>query len=381
MQANHPRTGKTYFFVDKCLPFGHSISCMIFQSFSDALTHVMVYRTGFVIFMTNYLDDFLMLALSIQACNHYMRQFIQICETIGCPTSEEKTEWGSAMMEFLGMLLNGKTFTVSVPLDKITKALSLLNWVVDNSKITIKMVQRLTGILNFLHRAVVPGRTFTRSMYDKLKIRNKQGQLLQQHHHVSIGKQFKLDAKVWRDFLMDRNLDHLCRPFIDFSDERFALTLNFYTDAAKSGILGMGAVYNNHWMFTSWPIGWIEKEDPSIEFLELYAFTAAILAWGKEIRNCRVTIFNDNQAVIGMINKLTSRCPQCMKLIRILVLDCIHYNRRLFVQFVPSKQNILADSLSRLNFRRFWHHAPMTMDEHPTDLPDKIWPLGKIWFD
>ena len=33
MKAESPYDGKTYFFVDKCLPFGAVISCAIFQSF------------------------------------------------------------------------------------------------------------------------------------------------------------------------------------------------------------------------------------------------------------------------------------------------------------------------------------------------------------
>ena len=37
LKARNPLTGKTYFFVDKCLPFGSSISCAIFQAFSDAV--------------------------------------------------------------------------------------------------------------------------------------------------------------------------------------------------------------------------------------------------------------------------------------------------------------------------------------------------------
>ena len=39
MKAEHPTTGQTFYFVDKCLPFGHCISCALFQKFSDALCH------------------------------------------------------------------------------------------------------------------------------------------------------------------------------------------------------------------------------------------------------------------------------------------------------------------------------------------------------
>ena len=94
--------------------------------------------------------------------------------------------------------------------------------------------------------------------------------------------------------------------------------------------------------------------------------------------NTRVIIFNDNQAVIGMVNRLTSKCPQCMKLLRLIALDGIYYNRRLIVQFVPSRDNILTDSLSRLDFRHFFAHAPSTVEKFPTLLPQAIWPASKL---
>ena len=39
MKAVSPIDGKTYYFVDKCLPFGASISCLHFQRFSNAVKH------------------------------------------------------------------------------------------------------------------------------------------------------------------------------------------------------------------------------------------------------------------------------------------------------------------------------------------------------
>ena len=33
--AEHPKTGKKFFFIDKCLPFGHQISCALYQRFSN----------------------------------------------------------------------------------------------------------------------------------------------------------------------------------------------------------------------------------------------------------------------------------------------------------------------------------------------------------
>ena len=107
--------------------------------------------------------------------NNMVRQFLEICQNIGCPVALDKTEWGTTQIVFLGILLDGRRHCLMVPEEKVQKALRLLEWVRSSAKITIKTVQKLTGTLNFLSRAIVPGRTFTRSMYDKLKTSDSKG--------------------------------------------------------------------------------------------------------------------------------------------------------------------------------------------------------------
>ena len=58
IMAIDPLTGKEVFFFDKCLPFGASISCTIFQKFSDALKFLVEASSKQTyVFVTNYLDD------------------------------------------------------------------------------------------------------------------------------------------------------------------------------------------------------------------------------------------------------------------------------------------------------------------------------------
>ena len=40
MMTKHPETGQILYFVDKCLPFGASISCAHFQAFSDVIAYI-----------------------------------------------------------------------------------------------------------------------------------------------------------------------------------------------------------------------------------------------------------------------------------------------------------------------------------------------------
>ena len=100
MKARHPVTLEWWYFVDKCLPFGASISCSLFQEFSVALRHITEWKLKITINFhippatMNYLDDFLFIALTKLICDGMMEKFLLICQEIGCPISMDKTEWG-----------------------------------------------------------------------------------------------------------------------------------------------------------------------------------------------------------------------------------------------------------------------------------------------
>ena len=80
---------KWYFFVDKCLPFGASISCAHFQAFSNAIAHIVRYFTKRE--CVNYLDDYLFAALIKAICDGQVRTFLDIYSQINFPISLEKT--------------------------------------------------------------------------------------------------------------------------------------------------------------------------------------------------------------------------------------------------------------------------------------------------
>ena len=78
----------------------------------------------------------------------------------------------------------------------------MLRWAVDKKKVTIKFIERLTGVLNFLSKAILPGCTFVRGMYSKLRTTNVAGQELRQYHHVSLDREFLNDCRMWIEFLL-----------------------------------------------------------------------------------------------------------------------------------------------------------------------------------
>ena len=127
LKARHPVTKDLCFFIDLCMPFGASISCAIFQAFSDALRHIMEWILKEQS-LSNYLDDFLFFVFIKQRCDEMIQEFLNLCNKIGCPVSMEKTEKATMVIIFLGLLLDSVHLSSLIPLEKSEKALNILEW-------------------------------------------------------------------------------------------------------------------------------------------------------------------------------------------------------------------------------------------------------------
>ena len=377
MKCQHPINNKWYFFSDKCLPFGSAISCAIFNDFSNCLKHLIEHRLGITFRVTNYLDDFLFIADSEQECNAMVREFLVLCEEIGCPIAEDKTQWASVKIVFLGIGLDGERHMLTIPEDKRLKALNAVTHLINKKKATIREVQCLTGTLNFLHKAIVPGRTFTRSMYVPLKSKN--GKKLPQHYHVQLPALFREDCKIWVQFLQNSGSSRICRPFVDWSATWDTNTLDFYTDASKNKSLGLGCVFGPFYTWKKWEPGFIERCNPSIAFLEFYALCVGIFTWAKSLQNMRIEIFCDNTSVRDIVNSMTTNCPKCLSLMKLLILDNMIHNRHIKVTYIESAKNERADALSRLDLNRFFNASPLSRSVQPSPISQKLWPLSTLW--
>ena len=152
-------------------------------------------RTG----LTNYLDDYLFIAIAQAICNAMVDKFIAICKEIGLPISAEKTAWADPFIIFLGILMDGYRKLLVIPEEKRCKAIYTIKTILAHKKVTVKQLQCLMGLLNFLGCAVVPGRALTRWMYTKIpQVQKKDGKVskLKSHHHINLDQEFRNDCQV-----------------------------------------------------------------------------------------------------------------------------------------------------------------------------------------
>lgn len=370
IKADHPITGRTYYFADRVLSFGHCLSCRIYQEFAIAVGHIYHYRTGFRI--NSYLDDVLLARILRQWCWELMEKYQALCDLIGLPLSPEKMEGPATIIVFLGMLINTLDRTIGLPLEKVNRALGELTHVLEAKKVTVHYMQKLTGLLNFFCRAIYPGRAFTRRMYAKFS-----NTPLRKYHHIRVDRELRKDCNMWKKFLLDQDGNY-CRPFADFSLELLAEELQFFTDSSFKACAGY---FDGRYFYQAWEEGMIQGSEANISLLELYAIAVAITLWSRYLKNMRVVIFSDSESSVTMVNQASSNCPRCMHLIRHITEVSMRDNNRFFLRHIPGKRNQIADKLSRLDLQGFRQLVPRNkIVEPPEAMPAELWPIPLNWW-
>ena len=90
-----------------------------------------------------------------------------------------------------------------------------------------------------------------------------------------------------------------------------------YTDA--SGSLGWGAFWSGRWLQASWSP--VQSAKP-ILWKELFAIVNAVNTWGPLWAKQKILFHCDNQAVVEIWHKGTTRDSETMALVRLLYFLC-----------------------------------------------------------
>ena len=344
---------------DRCVPMGCASSCAIFETFSSALEWIATQKLG-CHGVIHILDDFLFIEKSQELCAESLEKFLEFCSVVGIPIAFEKTFQPSKVMDFVGITLDSELMEARLPLEKIAKCYSLLDEFLSRKSCKKREMESLIGYLNFTCSVVLPGRAFLRRL-----ISSTMG-IKEPYHYVKISAEMKSDLLLWKTFVGSFNGKSM------FLHDRFlsSSVLSLYTDAAAS--LGYGAVYSSYWFYGEFPP---QCRKLNITLLELYPIVIAVNVWGHLWQNHCVRFYTDNQALVYILNRTTSKDKHIMKLVRCLVLACLKYNVMFESVHVSGCKNVLADSLSRLQVQEFRRLSPSSK-RIPTKVPDNLLPAN-----
>lgn len=347
--------GKLYH--DCCVPMGCASSCAIFESFSSALEWVARHKLG-CHGVVHILDDFLFIEKTKERCAESLKLFLEFCSLVGIPLADEKTFQPNQVMEFVGITLDSVAMEARLPLDKVQKCYSLIEDFLGRKSCKKREMESLIGYLNFTCSVVLPGRAFLRRLISSIM------NVKEPYHYIKISAEIKSDLAMWKTFVGNFNGKSMFIHDLFLSSS----VLSLYTDAAAS--LGYGAVFSSYWFYGEFPP---QCRNLNITLLELYPIVLAVNVWGHLWENHCVRFYTDNQALVHIINRKTSRDKHIMKLVRSLVLACLRHNVLFESAHVRGCKNVLADSLSRLPVAEFRRLSPKSR-RIPSQIPEHLLP-------
>lgn len=350
------------YYIDKCLPMGCAISCNQFEKFSTFLQWELKRRieTGKIF---HYLDDFLFLGASgSDECVQLMRGFQDLCEFIGVPLAQEKTMGPCTNIIFLGLEIDTSDMVVRIPPEKIQQLTALLTSSLIKKSLQLQEIQSIVGSLNFFSKGVPNARAFNRRFYDATC------GITKPHYHIKLSSGIKEDIMMWLKFLQDFNGVRLIHESEWLSSDNIEL----YTDSSGNRELGCGAYCQGHWSYWSWPLGWESSIFKEMSFLELVPILLAMYLWGKKyFANKKIMMYIDNNALVSIVNRQTSKSKRVMVLLRKLVLLLLRNDIMFKAQHILGKKNNIADSISRKQFHHFRQLAQWA-DLNPETIPDEF---------
>ena len=147
--------------------------------------------------------------------------------------------------------------------------------------------------------------------------------------------------------------------------------INLSSDACKRGL---GACYGSKWIQCEYPLDW---QDLHISTLEFYPLFILISMFGQLMKNSNVLFLCDNEAVVEIVQKQSTKDTNNMRIMRALVLKLITFNINLSAKHVPGKYNVLCDRISRFQVTPQLL-AEHNMDSKATSIPSYLLPKNFI---
>ena len=344
------------YFVDLALPFGLRSAPYIFNSVADLVEWILLHNYQ-VSDLLHYLDDFITAGpADSEQCQINLATALRVCRKLGLPLHPKKCEGPASSLVVLGIHLDSARQTAQLPLEKWNALKLLLHSWEHRRWCSRQQLESLIGHLHHAAKVCWPGRTFIRRMIDLLCCFRKKD------HPIRLNSEFRRDLLWWQQILEEW---HGVRFWL-FPGTAPVTDLEVTSDAA--GAIGYGAYFLDQWFNGVWHPSLVAR---SIAYKELFPVVVAAHVWGSLWSNKHILFRSDNQAVVFVLNARTSRDPPMMHLLRSLLTAAVRFNFTFVAEYLPGKQNLIADALSRFHWQDFRHLAPGA-HTHPINVPGQL---------
>jgi len=307
-------------YVDLFLPFGLRTAPFLFNLFGEGLHWILewVFQRD----LTHYLDDFLLIGDPDPEFFGQLADHLGLCENIA------KREDGFRV-SFTGIELDTEAMQARLPADKHLRAMQGVQQLLSKGRISHRTLEKLLGFLSFCARVIPLGRPFLRNVFTMLRSLS--------HLHPFATRRLstaaRRDLQWWATLLPHWSGIRIINPA--------RRTIMVHTDA--SGVKGIGGWWATNAFSARIPRSHRQKH---INWKEAYAVLYAIAIWGDTWKGHTIVMMCDNFAVVRALNNRTIR-GDAIHPLQLIFLAAALFNIDLLSEWLPTKENWIADALSR----------------------------------
>lgn len=358
---------KTY--MECCLPFGLTTAPFIFNLFAEGLNWLLTVYLPLAS-IVHYLDDFIAIFPSSvgslpKALATFNTIYIPLTDALGIPRNDSKDAAGT-VVSVLGVEIDTSLLQARMPRDKLARASSEAASLLQLDRVSHKALQRVVGFLQHCSMVIRLGRARLQSLYIDLASFPSHQRSVRRLSHDS-----RRDLAWWRDTLPLFNGIH----FFEKSRPLVAL----YTDACDLG-LGLFFFYAPSWdSARDWmsaaphlPSTHAAIVDASsacgdvahINIKEVSAILQAFLLHSPHWAHHRVLAFTDSAVAFHGLSKQTLPGPAHRQLLKLLSIAAA-LDIEVQPHWLPSSDNLLADALSRSDYKTIADVCPQWTSSFP----------------
>ena len=176
-------------FFHRRLPFGCRSSCLQAQRVTDAV--VLIFTTEHNVHLAGYVDDFTSILRKLRSASLYAI-FHKLLDDLGLWKTLEKCQSPDVIRIFLGLLYNLLDLTLTLPDEKLDRAVAFLEKWINKHQCSKHDIQVLLGHLNHIASVLHAGKPFTAFIVDLLRA---------DQFPAIVDDNLKQDLAMWLTFL------------------------------------------------------------------------------------------------------------------------------------------------------------------------------------
>ena len=313
------------YFLDLSVPFGSRASASHMQRVADVIVEILA-KNG--VYSRMYLDDLLIISPTLSRANKDYDMARHLLADLGLPEAKEKLQPPAHTVQWLGVDINARNMTISVPPAKLQEVKGKIVYYSKRRSMSRKQLQSLLGVLLHVAKCVNSARLFVSRLLDSLRAMKGK--------YLNINAGMRADLLWFMEFSVSWN-------GIGIIPKPHPTARTFFVDACGSGVGGTDGqqAYAAQVCPTSDQISNITHLEATNVVVALHTFIS------EKDRGSHICIKCDNEAAVQVFSNgkgtdriLTDAARACWMIQAAFDLT-ISYDH------VPGKDNGVADALSR----------------------------------